>query len=37
MTHFLNPNNFEESKLQEKILDITGGGADYSFECIGNG
>jgi S-(hydroxymethyl)glutathione dehydrogenase/alcohol dehydrogenase len=36
MTHFLNPNNFEESKLQEKILDITGGGADYSFECIGN-
>ena len=36
MSHFLNPKDFDENKLQEKIIEITGGGADYSFECIGN-
>ena len=36
MTHFLNPSDFEENKLLEKIIEITDGGADYSFECIGN-
>jgi S-(hydroxymethyl)glutathione dehydrogenase/alcohol dehydrogenase len=36
MTHFLNPNDFEGNQLQEKIIEITDGGADYSFECIGN-
>ena len=33
MTDFINP--LETDNLVEAILDITGGGADYSFECIG--
>jgi len=33
MTDFLNPN---ECDIMEAILDLTNGGADYSFECIGN-
>ena len=36
MTHFLNPKDFKDNQLQEKIIEITDGGADYSFECIGN-
>ena len=36
MTHFINPGEYEGVKLQEKIVEITDGGADYSFECIGN-
>ena len=36
MTHFVNPNDFEGSRLQDKIIELTNGGADYSFECIGN-
>jgi len=34
MTDFINPNNVED--IVEAIVDLTGGGADYSFECIGN-
>ncbi len=34
MTHFLNPK--ETPDLMTAILDLTNGGADYSFECIGN-
>ncbi len=34
MTDFINPNDCEN--VVEAILDTTGGGADYSFECIGN-
>lgn len=34
MTDFINPK--ETDNVVEAILDITGGGADYSFECIGN-
>ena len=34
MTHFVNPS--KEKDLINKIVEITGGGADYSFECIGN-
>lgn len=34
MTHFINPNS--EKNIVEAIMDITNGGADYSFECIGN-
>lgn len=34
MTHFINPK--EVSNIVEAIVDITKGGADYSFECIGN-
>jgi S-(hydroxymethyl)glutathione dehydrogenase/alcohol dehydrogenase len=33
MTHFINP--AETSNLVEAIMDLTNGGADYSFECIG--
>lgn len=34
MTHFINPN--ETENVVDAIIDATGGGADYSFECIGN-
>ncbi len=34
MTDFINPS--ETPQVVEAILDLTGGGADYSFECIGN-
>ncbi len=34
MTDFINPTKCPD--LIEAILDLTGGGADYSFECIGN-
>ena len=34
MTHFINPN--EVSDVVSAIMDLTNGGADYSFECIGN-
>ena len=34
MTHFLNPK--ETPNIVEAIVDLTKGGADYSFECIGN-
>ena len=34
MTDFINPS--ETDDVVEAILDLTGGGADYSFECIGN-
>ncbi len=34
MTDFINPNNVEN--VVDYIIDITGGGVDYSFECIGN-
>ena len=36
MTHFINPSDYEDDKLQAKIIELTDGGADYSFECIGN-
>jgi len=35
MTHFVNPNEVE-GDLVAHLVDITGGGADYSFDCIGN-
>jgi S-(hydroxymethyl)glutathione dehydrogenase/alcohol dehydrogenase len=34
MTHFVNPNEVE-GDLVPYLVDLTGGGADYSFECIG--
>ena len=33
-THFLNPD--ESGDLVEAVLETSGGGVDYSFECIGN-
>ena len=35
MTDFVNPNDIK-GDLTGHIVDITQGGADYSFECIGN-
>ena len=35
MTHFVNPSEIE-GDLVNHLVDLTGGGADYSFECIGN-
>lgn len=34
-TDFVNPKDFSCS-IQEAIVDMTDGGVDYSFECIGN-
>ncbi|MBL8397902.1 MAG: zinc-binding dehydrogenase, partial [Candidatus Accumulibacter sp.] len=34
-TDCLNPNDYDRP-LQEVIVDLTDGGVDYSFECIGN-
>ncbi len=35
MTHFVNPSEVE-GDLVPYLVDLTKGGADYSFECIGN-
>lgn len=35
MTHFVNPREVE-GDLVPYLVDLTQGGADYSFECIGN-
>lgn len=34
-TDFVNPKNFDVP-IQEVIVDLTDGGVDYSFECVGN-
>ena len=36
MTHFVNPSELGEDDLVNHIVELTGGGADYSFECIGS-
>ena len=36
MTHFVNPDEVGRDKVVQAIIDITDGGADYSFECIGS-
>ncbi len=35
MTHFVNPSEVE-GDLVPYLVDLTKGGADYSFECVGN-
>jgi S-(hydroxymethyl)glutathione dehydrogenase/alcohol dehydrogenase len=35
MTHFVNPHELDRD-LVAYLVDLTGGGADYSFECVGN-
>jgi S-(hydroxymethyl)glutathione dehydrogenase / alcohol dehydrogenase len=35
MTHFINPTQVK-GDLVANIVELTGGGADYSFECVGN-
>ncbi|MFB9885834.1 S-(hydroxymethyl)glutathione dehydrogenase/class III alcohol dehydrogenase [Balneatrix alpica] len=34
-TDFINPKNYD-APIQQVIVDLTDGGVDYSFECIGN-
>src|ERR1700687_851883 len=36
MTHFINPDEIGRDRVVQAIVDLTGGGADFSFECIGN-
>ena len=40
MTHFVNPSKLSPSKdmgaLVGHLVELTGGGADYTFECVGN-
>jgi S-(hydroxymethyl)glutathione dehydrogenase/alcohol dehydrogenase len=35
-TDFVNPSDFKDTPIQQVIVDMTDGGVDYSFECIGN-
>ncbi|MHB1274004.1 MAG: S-(hydroxymethyl)glutathione dehydrogenase/class III alcohol dehydrogenase [Rhodanobacter sp.] len=35
-TDFVNPKDYPDSPIQQVIIDMTNGGVDYSFECIGN-
>jgi len=35
LTHFVNPTEVE-GDLVAYLVELTGGGADYSFECVGN-
>ena len=35
MTHFVNPKDVD-GDIVGHLVELTGGGADYSFECIGN-
>ncbi|APT56830.1 S-(hydroxymethyl)glutathione dehydrogenase/class III alcohol dehydrogenase [Roseomonas gilardii] len=36
MTDFINPAELGNDKVVQAILDVTGGGADFSFDCTGN-
>jgi len=36
LTDFINPDDVGRDKVVQAIVDLTGGGADFSFECIGN-
>ena len=36
LTHFVNPDEVGRDRLVVALVDITGGGADFSFECVGN-
>src|SRR3954468_10080196 len=35
LTHFVNPRDVQD-ELVPYLVNLTGGGADYSFECVGN-
>ncbi len=36
MTHFVNAKDVPEGELVPHLVNLTGGGADFSFECVGN-
>ncbi|MEO7064297.1 MAG: zinc-binding dehydrogenase, partial [Dokdonella sp.] len=35
-TDCVNPKDYPDTPIQQVIVDLTDGGVDYSFECIGN-
>ncbi len=35
-TDFVNPKDYPDTPIQQVIVDLTDGGVDYSFECVGN-
>ena len=36
MTDFVNPGDIGADNVVDKVVELTGGGADYSFDCTGN-
>ncbi|GBQ28964.1 alcohol dehydrogenase [Acetobacter estunensis NRIC 0472] len=36
MTHFVNPKDLPDGDVVGRIIELTDGGADYTFECVGN-
>jgi S-(hydroxymethyl)glutathione dehydrogenase / alcohol dehydrogenase len=36
LTHFVNPKSMGEADLVPHLVELTKGGADYSFECVGS-
>ena len=36
MTHFVNPDEVGRDKVVQAIQELTDGGADFTFECVGN-
>jgi S-(hydroxymethyl)glutathione dehydrogenase/alcohol dehydrogenase len=36
MTHFVNPDEVGRDKVVQALVDLTDGGADFSFECVGS-
>lgn len=35
-THFVNPTKLGGQSIQEKLIEMTDGGCDYTFDCTGN-
>jgi len=35
-THFVNPTKLGKQSIQEKLIEMTDGGCDYTFDCTGN-
>lgn len=35
-THFVNPSKLNGQSIQEKLIEMTDGGCDYTFDCTGN-
>ena len=35
-TDFVNPGELKNQSVQEKLIDMTDGGLDYTFDCTGN-
>lgn len=35
-TKFINPQDYGDKPIQDVLIEMTDGGCDYTFECIGN-